>query len=459
MPDGLGEPAVGGGPVPGFSGDLATDAQAEIAVHGCRGDHGLGARDVAGPRLGQGLERPDPDGQEQTQEPLLVLAVGEPSIDLAGIGQGGGPVAPLGRSPIGRQGEEGVDGVGLEEDGVFLRAQRGHDRPSRRRIVAQVIGGGGQGVGQGAELHGVIDPGGQHPVAGGQSLIAEQGGQPGGGDQTVLLEIGFGGLLRGLAGPELQVAGDVQGDLVVASQGLLARQRDLGLDGGVAAEGEGLARMDAGRGEVAMIVQVEGGPPGIGPAVLAGRAMRGQVGDDGEGLVDAGVLVQVLGEAIGLAVAVDGLGRLLLQGVEIGRRALEGLGRIIAQAGGDGDARGRVVDLAGDVAGVAQAVAQQLLQLAEGQPGLGDLQLDVVAPVVLEGVGRAVRPGGRLHGLELVEEAGGDHLAGQAAAGQVGRDREGVDHQAMVVVGLPGGDGEDEDNGGAETDAEGLQGQ
>ncbi len=87
------------------------------------------------------------------------------------------------------------------------------------------------------------------------------------------------------------------------------------------------------------------------------------------------------------------------------------------------------------------------LELVDRDPCLGDLHLDVLAPVVGIGGRRARGVGGQLHGGDLVQQLGGHHLAGQAALGQVGRDREPLDHQAVVVDGLPDGDAEHDDRG------------
>jgi len=123
------------------------------------------------------------------------------------------------------------------------------------------------------------------------------------------------------------------------------------------------------------------------------------------------MLCQILTETIGPAGSIDGLGRLLREIVESGFGSAEGLRRCIAQSGGDGDAAGCAQNFAGDVGGVAKFHSQQLVELAEGEAGLGNLDLDLRSPVVLVGVRRSVRLGRGLHGLELVEEPGGDYLA------------------------------------------------
>ncbi len=149
----------------------------------------------------------------------------------------------------------------------------------------------------------------------------------------------------------------------------------------------------------------------------------------------------------------------MFQSFQVRLGPLEDLGGIIAQARGQGHARGGLVDLAGDTAGLTQPVPQQLVEFTEGQACLGNLELDLVAPVVLVGVGRTIRLGRRLHGLQLVLEAGCDDLAGEAVAGQVRRNRESADHQAMVLVRLPGHDGDGDHHRQPNRGGHRLQGQ
>ncbi len=95
----------------------------------------------------------------------------------------------------------------------------------------------------------------------------------------------------------------------------------------------------------------------------------------------------------------------------------------------------------------AEPLAQPAPDLAQADAGVGDLDLHVARPVVLVA---ARGPGGvglGLHRRELVEELGRHHLAGEAALGEVGRHAEGLDHQAMVLVRLPGHDRDHPDQG------------
>ena len=110
---------------------------------------------------------------------------------------------------------------------------------------------------------------------------------------------------------------------------------------------------------------------------------------------------------------------------------------LIAEPGGNGDACRRPEHLAGEVAGVTQLLAQQIFEFAEGQPGLRDLDLDVRAPVVLEGVGGSLRCGRGLHRLQPVQESRRHHLASQPVRGHRRWRREGLDDQAAIFVRLP----------------------
>ena len=60
-------------------------------------------------------------------------------------------------------------------------------------------------------------------------------------------------------------------------------------------------------------------------------------------------------------------------------------------------------------------------------------------------------------GLQLVEEARRDDLAGEAVPGEVGGDRKRLDDEAAVVVGLPGHDAEADDHEQADGDREQLK--
>ncbi len=179
-------------------------------------------------------------------------------------------------------------------------------------------------------------------------------------------------------------------------------------------------------------------PAGIGPWPVLGGAGSGQAREEGARLLAAGVRSEIDGVAIGLGLAVDGLGRLGDQLVDLGLGALEATSGRLARAGGDGDLGGRAHHLAGDPRLRSQPLAEISVQLADRHAGLGDLDLDVAAPVV--GVARG-RPAGDGAGLQVgkpIEQLAGHHLAGQAALGQIGRHGKGRDRDAVVLVGLPG---------------------
>ncbi len=131
---------------------------------------------------------------------------------------------------------------------------------------------------------------------------------------------------------------------------------------------------------------------------------------------------EIHGVAVGLGAGVDRLGGLAHQLVEIGLGALETLAAGIGGAGGDGHARGGVDHLARDAGLLPEPVAQEAVELADRDPGFGDLDPDVVPPIVAVGRGG---PAGHRLGLQVrqaIEQLAGDDLAGQTALGQVGRD-------------------------------------
>ncbi len=139
-----------------------------------------------------------------------------------------------------------------------------------------------------------------------------------------------------------------------------------------------------------------------------------------------------------MGLGIDRLGRQLDQLVEVGVRPLEGLAGLVARARRDGEAGRRAHHLAGDSGLAPQPLAKEGVQLADGDPGLGKLHLDVVAPVVGIGGGGPGRHGPGLHLEQLVEQLAGEHPAGKSALSQIGRDREGFDDHPMVLKGLPG---------------------
>ena len=182
-------------------------------------------------------------------------------------------------------------------------------------------------------------------------------------------------------------------------------------------------------------------PAGGGPAPILGRSGPGELDVGGQRLVGLAVAGEIDRIAIGLGGGIERLRRLGGQRVDVGLGALDGLAGRRPRPRGHRQARGGAHHIAGDAGLMAEPLAQVAVQFAEGDAGLGNLHLDVVAPVL--GIGRG-RSGGHGLGLQLrqpVEHASGHHLAGQAALGEVGRHGEGRDGQAMVLVRLPGHDG------------------
>ncbi len=115
--------------------------------------------------------------------------------------------------------------------------------------------------------------------------------------------------------------------------------------------------------------------------------------------------------------------------MQVFRPAREGRGGDALAADGQGEPAGARLDqLPGDVQVVAEALVQDAADLAQGDAGLGHLDLDVRSP----GAARAElfihRPGGGLQLLQGVEHTGGGHLTGDAAGRKDRRRLEGVDH-------------------------------
>lgn len=131
------------------------------------------------------------------------------------------------------------------------------------------------------------------------------------------------------------------------------------------------------------------------------------------------------------------LRRLGDQVVEIGFRAGKLRCRIGPGAGGDGEAGALVHDFAGDMGLMAQKLAQIVVDVADGNTGFGDFHFDVVTPIVGETAGRAVGVGLALKRGQIVEHASGDHLASQTARGKIWRNGKSLDHQAIVMRGIP----------------------
>ncbi len=85
---------------------------------------------------------------------------------------------------------------------------------------------------------------------------------------------------------------------------------------------------------------------------------------------------------------------------------------------------------------VAELVLQQPVELADGDPGLGHLHLDVAGP----GVGQVALLGGAVGGLlkagQLVEQPAGDDLAAEPAGRQRRRGVERIHHHRSGAQGV-----------------------
>ncbi len=189
------------------------------------------------------------------------------------------------------------------------------------------------------------------------------------------------------------------------------------------------------------------------PGPLGRRPVGREPAADNEGVRRPVLLHQIDAVAIGLGAGEQGLGAPLQQAVEVGFSPRGGVSRLAASADREPQTVSGVEDLATDVGLVAQPFAQVALQLRDRDPRLGNLHLDLVAPVVAVARRRAPGVGLGLQRAQPILELIGEHLAGQAAGGEVGRRGEGLDHQPLVGGRLP-------DQGGDEqADGRGAQGQ
>ncbi len=169
-------------------------------------------------------------------------------------------------------------------------------------------------------------------------------------------------------------------------------------------------RRERGLGSVQVAVGV--GQAQIAPGALALRTRRGELREDPLGLVHTVLTTQIDPVAIGLGLAIDRFGRLLRQAIQVGFLALDGLTRLALGPGGEADAGRGVQKFARNPGLMAQPLAQIAVDLADRDAGLGNLQLDVVAPVVGEGRGRTLGIGLGLQGRQLVQQLGGHDLPG-----------------------------------------------
>ncbi|MEN5177812.1 hypothetical protein [Brevundimonas diminuta] len=155
--------------------------------------------------------------------------------------------------------------------------------------------------------------------------------------------------------------------------------------------------------------------------------------------------------AIGLGFRIDGLGLLAQQVVQFADSAFGPAGGPSADAGRHRDASiGQAKHLAGQPGLTAEPVAQIAPQFADRYAGAGDLDGDVVAPVVGVGRGGAQGIGLGLHVGELIEQLRGQYRTGQTALHQVRRRGEGLGDDAAGLSGVPDEEGRGRERAGAQ---------
>lgn len=92
---------------------------------------------------------------------------------------------------------------------------------------------------------------------------------------------------------------------------------------------------------------------------------------------------------IGLRLAVDAFGGARDKRIEFGFAAFKAHAGKTAHARHERDAIRRMIDFAGDMRLMAEPAGEIAIALAEGNAGIGNLDLDVFAPIARIGVRRA----------------------------------------------------------------------
>ena len=82
---------------------------------------------------------------------------------------------------------------------------------------------------------------------------------------------------------------------------------------------------------------------------------------------------------------------------------------------------------------LAERLAQIAIDLAERNSGVGNHDIEIVAPVIGEGLRRPGCHSRRLHRRQLVEHLACDDLSAEATVGHIGRDLEWFDDEAGVM--------------------------
>src|SRR6267378_5057899 len=123
-------------------------------------------------------------------------------------------------------------------------------------------------------------------------------------------------------------------------------------------------------------------------------------------------ILQVIGPPHRLRFRVDVLGRLRREFLELCGRPAEGLWRYAVAANRQREARRRSLDeVALDMHVVPETHPEETRELAQGNPGLGHLQLDLTRPGIGQVQPLYIATGGILETAEFVEESAGDDLS------------------------------------------------
>ena len=127
------------------------------------------------------------------------------------------------------------------------------------------------------------------------------------------------------------------------------------------------------------------------------------------------------------------------QGIDIGGRTGDPPGFAVTKADHDGDLVTPLHDVAADPGFAAQPAAQQFPALVKRQAGVGNVDLQIVAPIMLIAAGRPCRTSRLQHDADLIEHPPCRHFAGHALLHQRRGHGKGLHHQRIGVGGAPHG--------------------
>ncbi len=206
------------------------------------------------------------------------------------------------------------------------------------------------------------------------------------------------------------------------------------------------ARLGVAHGEAVLLggfLQLEHARVGVSPAVGHARAVLvgGQAGegagDELDRLGRAAGVDQIGPILDGLGAAVDVLGRLGGQLLQVLGASREGRRRDAVAAHGERESAGaRQHQIAVDVQVVAEPLVQQTADLADGHARLRNLDLHVRRPGAAGLEATVGGAGRRLKLAQSVEHAGGHHFARDPASREGGRRLEGFDHHGARGEGV-----------------------